>query len=284
MHAMAAALALAFARYPVVRPPLARPRRAFVLASSLGTSGLAEQPRRRILALEGNIGAGKSTLLARLKNAGLETIEEPITLWQGAGSENLLDLFYSDPQRWAFTFQSFAFLSRAKAAVAALRAAPDGAAPAVLERSIASDRQIFAVNCRETGLFSDSEWEVYDSFHSWLTAEFDLLRLDGAVYLRTTPATCLARMRRRGRAEEAGMALPYLEQLHARHEEWLLPSGLPLPQGGALGAGPQHSLASDGTPVLVVDWDADCEDGGPDQAAVVEAIAQFVRGSGLAKV
>ena len=38
------------------------------------------------------------------------------------------------------------------------------------------------------------------------------LRLDGVVYLSTSPATCLARLRRRARPEEGAVPLAYLEQ------------------------------------------------------------------------
>jgi len=81
---------------------------------------------RRVLSLEGNIGAGKSTLIRLLKARGLQAVEEPVARWQsvndGEGGPNLLDKFYRDPTRWAFTFQTYAFLTRTQAAVSALRA------------------------------------------------------------------------------------------------------------------------------------------------------------------
>ena len=67
---------------------------------------------------------------------------------------NLLDKFYRDPTRWAFTFQTYAFLSRTQAAVSQLRAgdedaAAGGGAPPnyVFERSLYSDKHCFATNC-----------------------------------------------------------------------------------------------------------------------------------------
>lgn len=39
----------------------------------------------------------------------------------GAQQPNLLQMFYSDPSRWAFTFQTFAFVSRAQQAMSAMR-------------------------------------------------------------------------------------------------------------------------------------------------------------------
>jgi deoxyadenosine/deoxycytidine kinase len=126
--------------------------------------------RPRIISLEGNIGVGKSTLLRALRG-NFQTVDEPLDKWRGEGASgeartNLLELFYRDPQRWAFTFQSAAFLSRAQMASDALQSA-DPQSTFILERSIQSDKYCFAMNCLKTNLFSTAEWNVYDDFHSW---------------------------------------------------------------------------------------------------------------------
>ena len=41
------------------------------------------------------------------------------------------------------------------------------------------------------------------------------------VYLKANPETCLERIRTRNRPEEQSITLDYLQQLHARHEQWL---------------------------------------------------------------
>ena len=179
-----------------------------------------------VLSIEGNIGAGKSTLLRLLARRGMRTVDEPLKKWRGeeGGGSNLLELFYGDPKRWAFTFQTAAFLTRAQTAAAALRA-PDVPPDAtwVLERSLLSDKHCFATNCFKTELFTPAEWGVYQDFHTWLMAEFPTLSIDGAIYVRTEPTTCLSRLRSRGREEESSIPLDYLSALHTRHEEWLLP-------------------------------------------------------------
>jgi len=85
------------------------------------------------IAVEGNIAAGKSTfvsLLARLKRH-FYCVPEPVSKWQDVegsddegppcsqeslvGGTNVLQQFYADPKRWAYTFQSYAFISRMRA-------------------------------------------------------------------------------------------------------------------------------------------------------------------------
>jgi hypothetical protein len=76
--------------------------------------------RRLRIALEGNIAAGKSTLLRLLEDElDYIAVPEPLSKWQGVGANgtancggNLLELFYKDPKRWGYTFQTYAFLSR----------------------------------------------------------------------------------------------------------------------------------------------------------------------------
>lgn len=179
------------------------------------------------IALEGNIAAGKSTYLNMLKtNYSVACVDEPVSKWQNVSSEggkvvggNLLDRFYKDPKRWAYTFQTYAFLSRMEAHLKAFESID--AEIVVMERSILSDKHIFATNCWKQGLFSELEWSIYCEWHGWIVSQFSS-KLDGIVYLRTHPDTCLRRLLNRGREEEKAVPLQYLEELHDRHEEWLM--------------------------------------------------------------
>ena len=180
------------------------------------------------ISIEGNIGAGKSTLLAALAahDPTLAVVPEPVDKWTRSG---VLGLFYRDPRRWAYSFQSYASFSRLKAQVEARRRTD--ARAIVLERSVWSDRHVFGAQARADGLFAEpAEALMYDDWHAWLVddAFADAARLDGIVYLRAPPAVCHARIAQRGRTEEAEVSLAYLEALHARHEAWLRPTAPPL--------------------------------------------------------
>jgi deoxyadenosine/deoxycytidine kinase len=223
------------------------------------------------ISLEGNIAAGKSTFLEILrKEFDVQTVAEPVSRWQNipredGGSDNLLDLFYSDPKRWAYTFQTFAFLSRMQAQMEPVQGNPGQVV--VYERSVLSDKFIFAANCAQSGLFNSVEWALYRDWHEWLVNSFET-NLDGIVYLRASPSTCLQRLHSRGRGEETSVPLTYLQELHDRHEEWLQP------------AKPHGSTATPSTKaapmVLVLDAEGDILASPERGAANLEKTREFI--------
>jgi deoxyadenosine/deoxycytidine kinase len=175
---------------------------------------------RKMILLEGNIGAGKSTVGRVLKESGLfDFIEEPVEAWQEGFAGNLLDAFYSDMQRWAFTFQITAFVTRAKTWQEVL--ALTNHRRVVLERSIFTDRYVFGTNSHRLGGMSDLEWQVYCGLWDFLTSNY-CVEPDCILYYRTPAEVCLERMKLRGRHEESGVSLEYLRQLETLHDEWLL--------------------------------------------------------------
>jgi deoxyadenosine/deoxycytidine kinase len=176
--------------------------------------------QQTMILFEGNIAAGKSTVGRRLAESGLfGFIEEPVGAWQKDFEENLLDLFYRDAHRWAFTFQLAAFTTRAKTWTEVL--AMTDHSDVVLERSIYCDRYVFANNCFQTGLMSKTEWQLYCKLWDWLQANW-CAEPDKIVYLRTPADVCHDRITCRGRNEETAIPLEYLRDLEALHDEWLL--------------------------------------------------------------
>ena len=176
--------------------------------------------QRTMILFEGNIAAGKSTVGRRLAESKLfGFVEEPVGAWQGEFEENLLDLFYSDINRWAFTFQLAAFTTRAKTWSEVL--AMTDHRNVVLERSIYCDRYVFAKNCHQSGLMSTTEWQLYCKLWDWLEENW-CATPDRIVYLRTPAEVCQERIEKRGREEEATIPLEYLKDLEVLHDEWLL--------------------------------------------------------------
>lgn len=175
---------------------------------------------RTMILFEGNIAAGKSTVGRRLSESGLfGFVEEPVGAWQNDFATNLLDLFYSDPKRWSFTFQLAAFTTRAKTWTEVL--AMTDHTSVVLERSIYCDRYVFAKNCYQSGLMSATEWQLYCKLWDWLETNW-CTEPDQIIYLRTPAEVCRERIASRGRQEETKIPLAYLRDLEALHDEWLL--------------------------------------------------------------
>lgn len=172
--------------------------------------------------IEGNIGAGKSTFLRLIKEVlSVEIVPEPVEEWQaGASGQNLLNFFYKDTKRWAYTFQSYAFLTRIMAQKKNALLLPHGGIQ-ILERSVYSDRYCFAKNCFEMGTLTSLEWGLYKECFDWLVLNFSY-KPSGFIYLRTTPEKCFDRLKKRNRSEESCVSLDYLKKLHEKHENWLI--------------------------------------------------------------
>ena len=111
------------------------------------TSILKSQKKRITLCVEGNISVGKTTFLKRIANETLELrdlveiVPEPIDKWQNIGPDhfNILDAFYAEPKRYAYTFQNYVFVTR----VMQERDSSSGIQPLrLMERSVFSDRMV----------------------------------------------------------------------------------------------------------------------------------------------
>ena len=120
-----------------------------------------------ILSLDGNIGAGKSTLLAEIRRAlpEIHIVDEPVGQWTSlihSNGKNLLELFYEDKKRWAYTFQNCAILSRLKMirdAILHTHLMGDSNQVIITERSILTDKYVFAEMLRDSGDMDPLEWE-----------------------------------------------------------------------------------------------------------------------------
>ncbi len=176
---------------------------------------------QKVFILEGNIGAGKSTFLSLIKELlPVQIVYEPVEKWQNVGAgENVLEKFYQDTQRWAYTFQSYAFITRVIEQKEYAKINPCDVQ--VLERSVYSDRYCFAKNCYEMGTMTPLEWSLYTQWFEWLVGNY-VPRPDGFIYLQTDPNVCYKRLTKRARSEEVGVSFDYLRFLHEKHEAWLI--------------------------------------------------------------
>ncbi len=180
-----------------------------------------KRPKQKHFILEGNIGVGKSTFLKVVKNyLHLQVVPEPHNKWQKVGGEhNLLEKFYHETGRWAYTFQTYAFVTRI---IEQEEHAKKNPYPIqLLERSVFSDRYCFAHTAHENGYMNTLEWKLYQEWFSWLVDGY-VQKPDGFIYLRAEPEVCHDRLINRNRTEELGVSLSYIKQLHDKHEKWLV--------------------------------------------------------------
>jgi len=200
------------------------------------------------IAIEGNIAAGKSTFLDLVnKHTTFKTQQEAVNDWTGIELEaecdktspnNLLHNFYTNPSRWALTFQQYVVFSRVKA-MAEDKELKFGSY--LTERSVWGDRLVFVRNLYKQGEMSALEYSLYCHQHSFCVKECPDISPDAILYLRTSPDICYERLRSRAREEESDVKLEYLQQIHNRYEEWLINKSIDIPE-------PLQNI-----PVLVVD-------------------------------
>ncbi|XP_075888225.1 deoxycytidine kinase 2 [Nelusetta ayraudi] len=243
--------------------------------------------RGKKISIEGNIAAGKSTFVRILQDASdeWEVIPEPIGKWcnvqnnsedvyqdlsssQKSGG-NLLHMLYDKPSRWSYTFQSYASLSRVRTLLQGPSAKLQLAENPVqfYERSVYSERYVFASNLFECGNLTETEWNVYQDWHTWILSQFETdIALDAIIYLRAEPQRCMQRLRHRGREEELGIPLDYLEQLHLKHESWLYNRTLRL----------DFDYLNE-LPVLVMDVGDDFKNDRIKQEEIIDKVREFLR-------
>lgn len=185
-----------------------------------------------IITLDGNIGAGKSTLLDAIKThmPAVTVIPEPVGAWltmTNEHGESLLKLFYKDKRRWAYTFQNAAILTRLLDTQHILKTWKpiEGKLPVIItERSVLTDRHVFADMLHNEGFLDDLEWKLY---LQWYEAYATELPIKGIIHLNTSAKTSSTRIKIRGREGEEGIQLDYLEQLDAQHNKWVSKTDLP---------------------------------------------------------
>lgn len=186
-----------------------------------------------ILSLDGNIGAGKSTLLAQIRAAlpEIHVVDEPVGQWTAlhhSNGKNLLELFYEDKARWAYTFQNCAILTRLKNiqdTMNHVNATTTGPQVILTERSVLTDKYVFAQMLHDTGVLDPMEWELYNS---WFTLFHTQHPVTGIIYLSTGSTTSKERIQLRNRQGEDRISLEYLDALDVQHKQWVENTELPV--------------------------------------------------------
>ena len=159
-----------------------------------------------IITIGGNIGCGKSTLLSLLSSE-YKTYKEPIDKW---GS--WLDLFYTNPERYAFSFQmkilhDFMYLPPSTTTDSTV---------VVTERSPLDSLYVFCKSLKDSKTITHMEYNLFKEYVDTIGWKPDTF-----VYLRTTPEVCIQRMRERSRECETGVDFEYIRKIHDAYERFV---------------------------------------------------------------
>ena len=201
-----------------------------------------------IIYIEGNIGAGKSTFVRqlgkylsnfRIQNIDPIIIQEPVDEWletKESDGKNILEKFYENIDRWSFTFQMNSFISRTKKIQDELVKESSFSnnikinKALFIERSVYTDRHVFASNCFENKNMTKMEYDIYCKWNTWLSDKFEL-KPSAYIYLKCSPETASERITNRARSEEENIPIEYLTQIHNKHEDWMtneMEQGIPV--------------------------------------------------------
>lgn len=172
-----------------------------------------------LISLDGNIGAGKTTLLAKFREMpDVKVIDEPVDAWGvfKNGNKNLLQHFYEDTPRWAYTFQNAAILTRILHIRKTIVENP-GFKFYITERSVLTDKHVFAAMLSKDGLLSEMEMQLYNLWFDNFATDIP----DSILWLATDVDTCVERIKMRGRPGEENISREYLQKLDDAHRAWL---------------------------------------------------------------
>jgi deoxycitidine kinase len=215
------------------------------------------------ISIEGNIGSGKSVFLKKMSDFfDMPILFEPCHMWQNINGHNLLDEFYKNTKRWAYSFQLYAFLTRIKSIEKMI--VDNNSKPFLAERSIFADRYVFSNVCHNEGNITELEWNMYTEWFDWMVKkEPNQVIPSGIIYLSTDPQISMKRINKRGRKEEAAIPMNYIESLNQYHNEWLIKKKN------------IHEIIEN-IPVLIVNCNEDFENNSKIWEKMIELVGDFL--------
>lgn len=230
--------------------------------------------RPLIFAIEGNIGVGKSTILNQLKSQKIFSknhgrylnivyMQEPVDTWSTIvdnTGETILEKYYKDQQKYAFSFQIMAYTTRLTAMRKIIETHPD-CDIIICERSLEADNNVFAKMLHDSQDIEDINYNIYKMLFNETAKEY---AINGVVYLRSDPRVCLGRIGKRARGGENKIQTEYLEAVDKYYEEWFYPVS---------GSDEQIKQV---VPRLFIDTNQDVKYEGDEGNRWVESIMQFI--------
>lgn len=175
-----------------------------------------------VIAVEGILSVGKSTLLKNClipiliqRGWKVTLVDEPVEKWC---EDELLKLFYENPERYAYHFQTKAFHDRVRECQKQFKKYGKSTDVFLLERSVFSDT-IFMKTLYKQGMVNDMEMKHYKEWWN-LWEEIMPFRPDLFIYLKPDLEVCMERLKERSREGEEGVSKDYQALLQTYHDEF----------------------------------------------------------------
>lgn len=187
---------------------------------------MSNQSKPLIVSIEGNIGSGKSTLIDMMdsawggENSKYVFLREPVDVWENIkdknDDENILQKFYKDSDKYAFSFQIMAYMTFYQQLINAIINNNENTI-IICERSMDSSKAIFAKMLYDYGTINNVDYQVLEMFYY----QMEHIHLDAIIYLDVDINTCNDRIKSRARIGEHDIQIDYLEKCAKYHKEWL---------------------------------------------------------------
>ena len=174
-----------------------------------------------LISIEGNIGSGKSTFVEYLRKNLCDEIcflDEPVDIWNtivDKDGKNIIENYYKDQKRYAFSFQMMAYISRLSLLKRAIES--NSYKYIITERSLNTDKEVFCKMLYDDNLIEKIEYDIYIKWFDEFKPNIEIQY----VYLRCDPFIAEERVLKRSRKGEI-ISLDYLKKCHQYHEQWLL--------------------------------------------------------------
>ena len=181
-----------------------------------------------ITSIDGNIGSGKSTLMANLRehykdDENVIFLKEPVDEWAEIKDENgvtILEKFYEDSEKYAFSFQMMAYISRLKVLKDTIQNIKKSSKKTIVisERSLYTDKMVFAKMLYDTKKIEPINYQIYLNWFDTFSQEFPVHKV---IYVKTDPEKCHSRILKRAREGESLIPLEYLKTSDNYHNNML---------------------------------------------------------------
>jgi deoxyguanosine kinase len=179
-----------------------------------------------IFSVEGNIGSGKSTLVNILKeaysdNKNIVFMQEPVNEWMSfkdEEGETIISKFYGDQEKYAFSFQMMAYISRISKLKKLVKENINNPNSVIIcERCVLTDKNVFAKMLYDDKKIEEVNYQIYNK---WFEEFIVDIPITGLVYVKADPEVSYKRVMKRNREGEM-IPLSYLENCDKYHNEWI---------------------------------------------------------------